>query len=787
MEEEKEMCMNCKRDVSCSNYQMHTAHCARHITLCKKCDEPVPKKDLPNHVCETEETKAEQLQPPPEVQAAPKPQPRSNKKEINSSALSGTRPKVQSVPAPSSVRVQDMAKPPKEVVIPDKICQYCKLEFTQKQLDEHEDYCGSRTEQCPECSDFVMLKEWEKHQSMRLYHELAKKPSAVVFKSENDKRSLQRSASGIAIPNYINPSSNGLDRKSSQSNLYSYLQKGSAPSTANISKPFGDASIVKSSNDYNIPRKAKYSFDASLLNDKREELFADRLDQNFASETKLERRNSITSSTNRLDRSRRNSGTWGSRNFTESLSQPSRGGGQDGDEACSFGTSVDEQRKILEEIQRQQRRRSISRSRMSDNDVGSSTSSYRYRAKSSYTEYSSTNVEIPTEVTAAAAPEVPKRRTRKNSVTFETDQNITIAAVSKSSTSIVDRYRNTEEAAGTSHTSRTSRREEFMKTEKHEHPSVNTKISETRSKSTTNSTAGTSSKRKKSSIVDQILSKGANSFNDNYVDADIPDLLPFDTNFQALNKKVPSRFDRNAQNYAYAQYSTKKTNESNSYTKTTKNNLSKSTSFVEQFSSSSSQQSNGSNQKSRKRSTSRSNNLCRQNSVSNLSSLQNEISSMLNTNSNSDDSSRQFQSYSSISDHVSSSTASSSSSVIRSEYETQRAVQARCGYESIARSMMLEPPMRRRHIDGLNNTETNRETLREMLSKMRKDPMDEDLEKCDGEFFPCEFCGDPYPVEYIMRHQLSCDLNPNPVQEGNGFDYAEIARRAAATMALARD
>ena len=54
--------------------------------------------------------------------------------------------------------------------IPGKICQYCELEFTQKQLDDHEDYCGSRTEQCPECSDYVMLKDWEKHQSMRLYH-----------------------------------------------------------------------------------------------------------------------------------------------------------------------------------------------------------------------------------------------------------------------------------------------------------------------------------------------------------------------------------------------------------------------------------------------------------------------------------------------------------------------------------------------------------------------------------------------------------------------------------------
>ena len=42
-----------------------------------------------------------------------------------------------------------------------------------------------------------------------------------------------------------------------------------------------------------------------------------------------------------------------------------------------------------------------------------------------------------------------------------------------------------------------------------------------------------------------------------------------------------------------------------------------------------------------------------------------------------------------------------------------------------------------------------------MLQSLRKDPMDEDLEKCDGDYFPCEFCGDPYPVEFIMRHQVS--------------------------------
>ncbi len=99
-----------------------------------------------------------------------------------------------------------------------------------------------------------------------------------------------------------------------------------------------------------------------------------------------------------------------------------------------------------------------------------------------------------------------------------------------------------------------------------------------------------------------------------------------------------------------------------------------------------------------------------------------------------------------------------------------------------------------------------REKLREMLSGLRKDPFDDDLENNDGSFFPCEFCGDPYPVEFIMRHQvwffnqcffyfskhnvvlfqLSCDLNPNPVTAGGGFDYAQIRSRAEANMALSK-
>ena len=199
---------------------------------------------------------------------------------------------------------------------------------------------------------------------------------------------------------------------------------------------------------------------------------------------------------------------------------------------------------------------------------------------------------------------------------------------------------------------------------------------ESRSKSTTTSTSST--KRKKSSIVDQILSKGADSFCE--TDTDLPDLLPFDTNFQALNKKLPSRFDRNARQNVTHYSTSKKSSETRSYSKSSTT----SSSFVEQHSTSSQQ---SSSQKSRKRSTSRTT-LCRQNSVSNLSSLQDEISSMLNT----PDDSKKYQSY--TSSNSTTTRDHSSTSVIRSEHQSPRTVQARCSYESIARSMLSEPPVR---------------------------------------------------------------------------------------------
>ncbi|TNN14306.1 XIAP-associated factor 1 isoform 2 [Schistosoma japonicum] len=46
-------------------------------------------------------------------------------------------------------------------------CIFCHLEVTIDLLDDHESTCGSRTERCMKCGDFVMLKNYEAHRCLK--------------------------------------------------------------------------------------------------------------------------------------------------------------------------------------------------------------------------------------------------------------------------------------------------------------------------------------------------------------------------------------------------------------------------------------------------------------------------------------------------------------------------------------------------------------------------------------------------------------------------------------------
>ena len=132
----------------------------------------------------------------------------------------------------------------------------------------------------------------------------------------------------------------------------------------------------------------KQSFDASPLRpEKSEHILSGQLERNRSSESIVERRTSITSASSTMNRlERRNSGSWNSNYVTKNIlgiedvtDQP------DGDDNHNnFGTSIEEQRRILEEIQKTTRRRSISRNRLENI---TSSSNNHYRAKSSNSEY----------------------------------------------------------------------------------------------------------------------------------------------------------------------------------------------------------------------------------------------------------------------------------------------------------------------------------------------------------------------------------------------------------------
>ncbi|KAF5280482.1 hypothetical protein FQA39_LY18063 [Lamprigera yunnana] len=124
-EVELEVCANCKREIPHYNYVMHTAHCARNISLCKICKNPIPKGQYEQHIktCKVEDA-------PKQMQK-----------------LADTDKTLRSA----------------HLAINLLVCQFCELELPKLDLIEHENYCGARTEKCEECGEMVMFKYRQLH------------------------------------------------------------------------------------------------------------------------------------------------------------------------------------------------------------------------------------------------------------------------------------------------------------------------------------------------------------------------------------------------------------------------------------------------------------------------------------------------------------------------------------------------------------------------------------------------------------------------------------------------
>lgn len=127
--QELKLCDNCKKEVSAVNFLMHTVHCHRNIALCKICDEPFPKNEIDQHVTEAHS------------------KIRCNRcgKEVE----------------------QQKAKAHEEFNCAKRLvkCGFCEMDIQFGDQTEHEDYCGSRTERCGVCGQYVMVKYLDIHNS----------------------------------------------------------------------------------------------------------------------------------------------------------------------------------------------------------------------------------------------------------------------------------------------------------------------------------------------------------------------------------------------------------------------------------------------------------------------------------------------------------------------------------------------------------------------------------------------------------------------------------------------
>uniref|UniRef100_M0R7W3 XIAP associated factor 1 n=1 Tax=Rattus norvegicus TaxID=10116 RepID=M0R7W3_RAT len=50
MEDDFQVCRNCKRSVASSHFTLHEAHCLRFLVLCPECEEPIPESKMKEHV-----------------------------------------------------------------------------------------------------------------------------------------------------------------------------------------------------------------------------------------------------------------------------------------------------------------------------------------------------------------------------------------------------------------------------------------------------------------------------------------------------------------------------------------------------------------------------------------------------------------------------------------------------------------------------------------------------------------------------------------------------------------
>ncbi|NXN14903.1 TRAD1 protein, partial [Indicator maculatus] len=115
-----------KKDIPAANFIIHEIHCSRNLEVCSYCSESIPKSEMKNHI-ESEH-----------VQVTCK-----------------CRMKMES----SLLKDHQASACP----LRPALCQFCDIPLTFNKLQDHEVYCGARTETCGGCGHNVLVKDLKEH------------------------------------------------------------------------------------------------------------------------------------------------------------------------------------------------------------------------------------------------------------------------------------------------------------------------------------------------------------------------------------------------------------------------------------------------------------------------------------------------------------------------------------------------------------------------------------------------------------------------------------------------
>ncbi|KYB26077.1 TRAF-type zinc finger domain-containing protein 1 isoform X1 [Tribolium castaneum] len=187
---EHEICGNCKKEIPQHNYVMHSAHCARNITLCPVCKEPIPKSQFESHKKNCVAVKPKPRKPEPPPTNLEKSSYFQERKAVEDKKIAERKEK-QLKKLEKFVDLGHTLKgsEKKASLI---ACKFCELELPKLELEEHENYCGTRTDKCLQCGELVMFKYKQIHMDsnhgfLKLKDEPGPRPSwdSTTQRSEN--------------------------------------------------------------------------------------------------------------------------------------------------------------------------------------------------------------------------------------------------------------------------------------------------------------------------------------------------------------------------------------------------------------------------------------------------------------------------------------------------------------------------------------------------------------------------------------------------------------------------